>query len=438
MASVYTVGQISLYIRNMFQQDYLLGKVSIRGEVSNCKYHNSGNLYFSLKDETAAMPCMMRRADVQKLSFRLRDGQSVVAAGTIGVYLQGGRYQMYVSQLQQDGLGALYERYEALRRELEEMGMFDPAYKKPIPKYIRTLGVVTAPDGAAVRDIIQISKRRNPGIQIILYPAKVQGEGAAASIVRGLRAVAAAGAETIIVGRGGGSIEDLWAFNEEMTARAVFECPVPVISAVGHETDTVITDFAADLRAPTPSAAAELAVADMAAQKSRLDEAGQRMTALMRANLRQNETMLRQYRLRLRAGSPAARVQDLSQTLDRWSDRLQRAITERISAERTRYALAQDRVQRGMRERLSDYRNRESLLQERMRGLSPYDKLDRGYALLTDEDGRRISLVSQTAPGSGLYVYLSDGRMKTRVESTEEGTADYGRKDTGTDAGDDH
>ena len=262
MNSVYSVGQINNYIRRMIQQDILLSRVYVRGEVSNLKYHTSGHIYFSLKDETGTLSCVMFAGNRKGLTFAMKNGDKVICAGNFDVYTRGGNYQMYVKAIRLEGAGILYERYLKLKAELEEMGMFDAVYKKPVPRYARRVGIVTAPTGAAIRDIQNISARRNPYIELILYPALVQGEGAAETIARGIEKLDDAGVDVIIVGRGGGSIEDLWAFNEEIVARAIFNCRTPVISAVGHETDTTIADFVADLRAPTPSAAAELAVFD--------------------------------------------------------------------------------------------------------------------------------------------------------------------------------
>ena len=260
MKNVYTVKQVNSYIKNMFTQDFMLNRIYVKGEVSNCKYHTSGHIYFSLKDESGTIACVMFAGSRSGLSFRMQEGQQVIVLGSVSVYERDGKYQLYAREIVLDGAGLLYEKFEALKKELAEMGMFAPEYKQPIPKYARTVGIVTAPTGAAVRDIINISTRRNPYVQLILYPAQVQGEGAAQSIVKGIRALEQAHVDVIIVGRGGGSIEDLWAFNEEPVARAIFDCRIPVISAVGHETDTTIADYVADLRAPTPSAAAELAV----------------------------------------------------------------------------------------------------------------------------------------------------------------------------------
>ena len=259
MNNVYSVGQVNRYVKNMFTQDYFLQNIYVKGEVSNCKYHSTGHIYFTLKDEGGTLKCVMFAGSRRGLAFRMKDGDKVIAGGRVDVYERDGVYQFYAKEITLEGAGALYERYLALKQELEDMGMFAQEYKQPIPEFAHRVGIVTSPTGAAIRDIINVSTRRNPFIQSILYPALVQGEGAAASIVRGIRMLDEAGVDVIIVGRGGGSIEELWAFNEEEVARAIFECHTPVISAVGHETDFTIADFVADLRAPTPSAAAELA-----------------------------------------------------------------------------------------------------------------------------------------------------------------------------------
>ena len=250
MRSVYSVGQVNSYIKNMFTQDFMLGRIYVKGEVSNCKYHTSGHIYFSLKDETGTIACVMFAGQRGGLAFRMREGQQVIVLGSVNVYERDGRYQLYAKEIILDGAGLLYEKFEKLKQELEEMGMFEQEYKRPIPPFASTVGIVTAPTGAAIRDIIHIASRRNPYVQLYLCPALVQGEDAAESIADGIRRLDAFGVDVIIVGRGGGSIEDLWAFNEEIVARAIFACQTPVISAVGHETDTTIADYVADLRAP--------------------------------------------------------------------------------------------------------------------------------------------------------------------------------------------
>lgn len=393
MQKVYSVSQINTYIRNMFTQDFVLNRVSIRGEVSNCKYHTSGHIYFSLKDAQGVMSCVMFASARKGLAFRLSDGQQVVADGAVSVYERDGKYQLYASRIRLDGAGVLYERYLELKQELEEMGMFAPEYKKKIPAYVRRLGVVTAPTGAAIRDIINISKRRNPGIEIILYPAKVQGEGAAESVAAGIHALDQLGVDVIIAGRGGGSIEDLWAFNEELVARAVFACETPVISAVGHETDTTIIDFVSDLRAPTPSAAAELAVIDVSGILSMLEKQKEQLQKSLEWKLQQYTMRLIQYESRLQSYCPQQKISE------------QRVKTDAIEAKLS-WLLEQKLLAR---------KHQMQLYIEKMKAVSPLDKLAGGYACVTDEQGGRIYSVRQTKPEDRLQIYLSDGMIEASV-----------------------
>lgn len=406
MQKVYSVGQINTYIRNMFTQDFVLNRVSVRGEISNLKYHTSGHIYFTLKDAAAAIACVMFAGARGGLAFRMSNGQQVVVDGAVNVYERDGKYQLYATKIRQDGAGELYEKFLELKEELEEMGMFAPEYKQPIPKFVRRLGVVTAPTGAAIRDIINIATRRNPGIRIILYPAKVQGEGAAESVAAGLAALDALGVDVIIVGRGGGSIEDLWAFNEETVARAIFSCHTPVISAVGHETDTTIADFVADLRAPTPSAAAELAVADVTAWLQALDEDALQLQRIMQRMIKDARSRLRECELRMRYAKPQQRLMQQKQRLDEYEERLRRVMQSLL--EQTRHQLA--------------------LSEELLRRLSPYEKLESGYGCILTEDGRRIRSVSQVAPGEVVQIYLADGRMTARIQEVKESKVDSGKK----------
>lgn len=400
MKTVYSVGQVNRYVKNMFIQDYVLRKVYVKGEVSNCKYHTSGHIYFSLKDETGVLSCVMFAGQRRGLAFRMKDGDRVVVGGAVDVYERDGRYQMYAKKITLEGAGALYERFLALKAELEEMGMFAPEYKQPIPRFIRRLGVVTAPTGAAVQDIRNISLRRNPYLQIILYPALVQGDGAADSIVKGIRMLDEAGVDTIIVGRGGGSIEDLWAFNEEKVARAIFECRTPIISAVGHEVDFTIADFVADLRAPTPSAAAELAVDDMAQVMYTLSSYQERFQRDMREEIEFQRVRLGQYQMRLKYLSPESRLRERRQTLVDFEDTLRRA----------------------MDNKLQQYRHRLGIYLERYQGLSPLAKLNQGYSFVADTDGRGITSVSQVKPGDRVEISVTDGVIQAEVSDSRRET----------------
>ena len=394
MQKVYSVSQINTYIRNMFTQDFVLNRISIRGEVSNCKYHTSGHIYFSLKDAGGTMACVMFAGARKGLAFRLSDGQMVVVDGSVNVYERDGKYQLYASQIRLDGAGLLYEKYLALKQELEEMGMFDPAYKKPIPAHVKKLGVVTAPTGAAIRDIINISRRRNPGIQIILYPAKVQGEGAAESVARGIEALNQTDVDVIIAGRGGGSIEDLWAFNEECVARAIFASDIPVISAVGHETDTTIADFAADLRAPTPSAAAELAVMDVAVLFQRMDGYKQQLNRVIRQQIEQFRMKTDRYAMQLQYASPEHQIRE----------------------QRQRAAVLDEQFRRVMEQKVQERRYQMSVYIEKLKAVSPLEKLAQGYACVTNQEQKRIYSVKQVEPGEMIQLYVSDGYIDAEVK----------------------
>ncbi|MFW5676205.1 MAG: exodeoxyribonuclease VII large subunit, partial [Acetivibrio ethanolgignens] len=330
---VYSVSQINLYIKNMFARESVLNQIYIKGEVSNCKYHTSGHIYFTLKDSKGQLACVMFAGQRSGLSFRMCEGQSVVVLGSISVYERDGKYQMYAREIHLDGTGALYEKYEQLKKELEQKGYFDSDRKKPIPWYVKRVGIVTASTGAAVQDIINISTRRNPYIQLILYPAKVQGEGAALSISRGIAALDKLGVDVIIAGRGGGSIEDLWAFNEKILAETIYRCNTPVISAVGHETDTTIADYVADLRAPTPSAAAELAVCDIASLLENLREYNRSLNFRMRQKINQERSKLSQYELKLKYADPVYKVRQERQYLTDMEERLKAFMKQRVIKE---------------------------------------------------------------------------------------------------------
>ncbi len=377
----------------MFTQDFMLARISIRGEVSNCKYHSSGHIYFTLKDEKAAIACVMFAGNRKGLSFTLKEGQKVEAEGSISVYEQNGSYQLYARKITLDGAGELYKQYENLKTRLEEMGMFAEEYKKPIPQYAMKIGIITAQTGAAVRDIITVAKRRNPYVKLTLYSAFVQGEGAKESIVQGIKALDQLGLDILIVGRGGGSIEDLWAFNEECVARAIFECNTPVISAVGHEVDVTIADYVADLRAPTPSAAAELAVFDLRALEEKLGQYNRRFLGLMEQKLGENRTRLKQQELQLQVLSPGQKLLEKRQRLLSLADRLEYNI---------------DKV-------LSQRKHHLALYAQKLQGLSPFISLERGYAYVQDKDGASVRSVKQIKIGEEIQVQFLDGQAKAKI-----------------------
>ncbi len=391
--SVYTVTQVNAYIKNMFTQDYMLQSVFVKGEISGCKYHSSGHIYFTLKDQKGVIACVMFARDRYNLDFTLKDGQQVVVGGSVDVYERDGKYQLYAKQVVLDGTGLLHQRFEQLKRELEERGMFADQYKQPLPKFVKTLGVVTADTGAAVRDIIQIATRRNPYVQIILYPAIVQGEQASASIVNGIRALEHLGVDVMIVGRGGGSIEDLWAFNEEVVAQAIFDCSVPIISAVGHETDTTIADYVADLRAPTPSAAAELAVYDVRLFLSQLQGYADLLERDLKRVVTARKNKLEQYESMLRYLSPENRIR-----------------------ERRTYLLnLEERLEELMQMFLQKNRHQLAIYIERLKGASPLNKLNSGYSYVSDEDGKNVRSVQGISEGQSLTIQVTDGKLYADV-----------------------
>ena len=380
----------------MISQDFLLKQVCVKGEASNVKYHSSGHLYFTLKDEKAAISCAMFAGKRGGLKFKLEEGLKIVVSGTIDIYEKDGNTRLYAEKITLEGVGELYERFERLKEDLEDRGLFAPEYKRALPKHIKTLGVVTASTGAAVRDIINIAKRRDPGIEILLYPAKVQGEGAAESIEKGIEVLNASRAEVIIVGRGGGSIEDLWAFNEEKVAMAIFNCEKPVISAVGHETDYTIADFVADMRAPTPSAAAELAVHDISHILDAIEDKKMRLDSLILSKI-----ALRKREIEILARS----LYNLSPMA-------------RLNKQRMRVLQAEELLEAAINKVIDNRKYRLSLLAGRMDALSPLKRMSAGYAYISDEKKHGIKSIDEINKGDMIRIYLKDGSAKARIEET--------------------
>ena len=399
MRNVYSVKQVNAYIKNMFTQDFMLNRIYVKGEVSNCKYHTSGHIYFSLKDESGAIACIMFAGNRNGLGFHMQDGQQVIALGNVTTYERDGKYQLYAKEIILDGAGLLYERFEALKRELGEMGMFEEEYKQSIPKFAKRIGIVTAPTGAAIRDIMNVSLRRNPYVQLILYPSLVQGDGAAESIVKGIQMLDAHGVDVMIVGRGGGSIEDLWAFNEEIVARAIFECKTPIISAVGHETDTTIADYVADMRAPTPSAAAELAVFEYHALENYLDEKRLKLKRTLYQKIQLTRMQLERYRVKMNYLHPRTKLQKQQQrSLD-----------------------TEQRMRSAMENKLGMAKQRLAIKIEQMKGLSPLAKLNQGFSYVTSESGKVVKSVEHVSANDSLKIYVTDGIVKAKVEDTYKG-----------------
>ena len=396
MRNVYSVKQVNAYIKNMFTQDFMLNRIYIKGEVSNCKYHTSGHIYFSLKDESGSIACIMFAGQRSGLAFKMQDGQQVIVLGSVTTYERDGKYQLYAKEIILDGAGLLYEKFEALKRELGEMGMFAPEYKQPIPKFAKKIGIVTAPTGAAIRDIMNISARRNPYVQLILYPALVQGDGAAASIVEGIEMLDKHGVDVIIVGRGGGSIEDLWAFNEEPVARAIFNCRTPIISAVGHETDTTIADYVADMRAPTPSAAAELAVFEYQALENYLEELHLKLKKALYQKLQIERMKLERYRIKMNYLHPKMKLREKQQRSVEIEQKLRNIMEKKLNLAKQRLAIQI----------------------ERMKGASPLAKLNQGFSYVSSENGNVVKSIEQVQLEDKLTIYMTDGIVKAKVEDT--------------------
>ena len=397
MAEIYTVSQVNTYVKNLFTGNSLLNHIYIKGEVSNCKYHTSGHVYFTLKDSASQISCVLFAGRRAGISFRMEDGQSVIVFGSVSVYERDGKYQVYADEIRLDGVGRLYEEFEYLKKKLGAQGLFDAQYKKQIPVYAKKVGIVTAATGAALQDIRQIAARRNPYIQLVLYPAKVQGEGAADTIVSGIRTLDGK-VDVMIVGRGGGSIEDLWAFNEEKVARAIFECRTPVISAVGHETDTTIADFVSDLRAPTPSAAAELSVYDVKNLEAMLAGMHSDMVQSMLAKIEAGRMLIKQKELLLQQVHPRYQLQQKRLRVDELGEKITLAMKDCLNRKRQQVAL----------------------LATRLKGLSPMERLEAGYAFVTGADGKMIKSIGQVHVGDTLNVDVTDGTVCTVVQQIQE------------------
>lgn len=395
MGQISSVSQVNMYIKNMFMRDYRLNDISVKGEISNCKYHSSGHIYFTIKDKTSQLSCVMFASMRKNLEFKLEEGQSVIVDGNISVYERDGKYQLYARNITKEGFGKLYEEYEKLKKRLLEEGLFDKSKKRKIPAYAAKIGVVTARTGAVIQDICNVSNRRNPYVQIILYPAKVQGTGAAETIIKGIKYFEKTDVDTIIIGRGGGSIEDLWAFNDEKLARVIAGCKKPIISAVGHETDTTIADYAADLRAPTPSAAAELAVYSYRETVIALRETGHSLRWQMENILKIKKLKLAGYITVIQHESPKNLIND----------------------RRMFVADMQEKIENLMRQKLVSSKHQLELYIQEMKGLSPLYKLQGGYAYVSDESGRNIKSVDELKKGEQINLAFKDGYAKAVISS---------------------
>lgn len=395
---IFTVGQINRYIRNLLENDFILSSLLVKGEISNFKAHSSGHLYFTLKDASGALSCVMFRQDAAGLPFEPENGMQVVVYGHVSLYEKTGQYQLYAEFLEPLGIGALQVAFEQLKEKLAAEGLFDGDFKREIPKNPSCIAVITSPTGAAVRDILQIVKRRDPNVKVAIFPTLVQGEQAAADIVRSLKLVNEWGkADVIILGRGGGSMEDLWCFNDENVARAVFASEIPVISAVGHETDFTITDFVADMRAPTPSAAAELATTPLTERR----EAFHRLELRLERDVSALLTSCRR-RLDLLKSRPV---------MERPLERIYRTM---MDVEET-----QQRLDKEMTNRLMQRAERWQYLTNRLEAASPLAVMSRGYVMAVTSSGKLLTSIKQAEVGDRVTLHLQDGKMETNIQEKE-------------------
>jgi exodeoxyribonuclease VII, large subunit len=398
MENVYSVTEVNEGINKLFSSRPGLSNISIEGEVSNCTYNSSGHIYFTLKDSKSQISAVMFKGKrITGLKFALKDGMKVIVSGSIEVYVQGGKYQLYASRIEEAGLGILYEKYLKLKAILEEKGLFDEKNKKTIPRFASKVGIVTSPTGAAIQDIINVSKRRNPYVELILYPALVQGENAYKSIIKGIKALDKTDVDVIIVGRGGGSIEDLWSFNEEELAIAIYEAKTPIISAVGHETDFTIADFVADIRAATPSQAAEIANFEYSKFVSDLDNINIRMKNSLRTKLALLNNILQTYKLKLASFSP----------------------TRRINGYRTYLVEIDNRLNKKINTKLNDAKSKLAVYATKIEALSPLKRIANGYAYVADDLGNRISKVKDIKKDSIINLSFIDGKVSAKVLDME-------------------
>lgn len=442
---IYSIKDLNRYIRMKLESDQVLSDVWLRGEISNFTHHSSGHMYFTLKDKDSRIKSIMFASHNQRLPFVPKEGARVIARGNVSVYERDGQYQFYATHMQPDGIGSLYLAYEQLKKKLEDEGLFSPNRKRPIPRYPQTIGVVTSPTGAAVRDIMITLHRRYPSAKVVLYPVLVQGKGAAPSIVKAINNLNHMHeADVLIVGRGGGSLEELWAFNEEIVARAIAASTIPVISAVGHETDFTIADFAADLRAATPTAAAELAVPNRA---ELLEQIARRQRQLQNS-LKQRAVYHRERLTRLQRSPvlvhPRRTLMQHTERLDMLQQRLQRSVDTRMrwtgeKQERLRAALqrfnpreqvntarrdnsaARKQLELAMRSITRSKQQQWKSLVRHLDALSPLKVMSRGYSLVYDEQEQRlIKSINDVQPGDSVKIKLADGQLDCQVWEMKE------------------
>ena len=416
----YSVSEVNLRIKNLIAGDFALNNISVKGEISNCKHHDNGHIYFTLKDERSNIKAVLWKTRPRP-DFVLEDGLKVIVTGSVSVYDVGGYYQINALEIKRDGLGDLHLRLAKLKEEFAAMGYFSARYKKPIPEFSRRIGIVTARTGAAIQDIIHISKDRNPYVELFLYPALVQGEGAAPDIVKGIKALDALGLDVIIIGRGGGSIEDLWAFNEQITAEEVFMAKTPIVSAVGHETDDTLTDLIADVRAATPSDAARIAVCEWSYIQDRIQGYRDEVNRILERKLEDLKNRTENYRLKLKAGSPESRLEIQKKRALNLKELLNRLLKIKLSAYASENVHNANKLKMLIDQKLSVEKQRISGFAGKLSALSPLNSLSRGYGYVEDEKGKRVNSVNDIDVDEMIKIYFTDGTVKAAIKEKTDG-----------------
>ncbi len=424
--SVYSVKQLNSYIKNTLENDPFLSNLTVQGEVGNCNYNRSGHIYFSIKENTDVINCVMFKGKAAGLKFRIEPGQQIVIKGYVGVYEAQGKYQLYANEVEPAGLGDLYQKYEKLKAELEERGLFADMYKKEIPKYSLKIGVATSETGAVINDIINVTTRRNPYVQIYLKPTMVQGELAAQSIVNSIKFLDEQDLDVIIVGRGGGSLEDLWCFNEEIVAQAIFDAMTPIISAVGHETDFSISDFVADLRAPTPSAAAEIAVFRFDEFINNLDRYKQGLRGVIDAKLENYKNKTEVYESKIEKHSPMAKLTTYKQLISEYRDKLSYGFNDKFAEAKRMIPDYKNNLKNYFNDKFLRRKHTLQLFIEKLEGLSPLEKISRGFAYVSGADGPIVS-TKDVDVGDDISLIIKDGKIDAKVSGKQDGEI-YGKE----------
>ncbi|MGP1403023.1 MAG: exodeoxyribonuclease VII large subunit [Catonella sp.] len=417
---IFSVLDITRYIKGKLEGDFALRNIRVSGEVSNCKEDKNGHLYFTIKDSAAIMNCAMWASKRRSgLEFKMETGQHIVVTGNVGVYERWGDYRLYADRIEQEGMGKLFEELEKLKQKLKAEGLFDEAHKKPIPKYPKKIGIITSRTGAVIEDIKRTAREANAYVQLILYPAIVQGKEAVAALIRGIERFEEEGVDTIIIGRGGGSIEDLWCFNDEGLARKVYNCSIPIISAVGHQTDRTLVDEVSDLSVATPTAAAMSAVPKLEGTFKELDAYKDRLTVNLQQKIDRMKTWLANTELVIKRQSPQMKLKEIGRQLDSYSVNFNRNITNRLDNYDRQLLSGKQLLNRLMRASYESANKKFISLAAGIEGNSPMKRLLGGYSYVENEAGENVRSIGMVKKGESLKLVLSDGSIKAKVEEID-------------------